>query len=489
MTLVFAVHPVHSESVAWVAGSPDLLFGLMTVLSLIFFERAMTKGRLSTELFASIVCYLFALGSKETAFFCLPIFFLMALLRDDGRTFKFLSVIPFAAAAIVYFVARWSVIGAISRPMDDQTGFTAGIISAPEVFVFYLKQIFFPLTLGENYPLRPVSDIGMANFVLPLIVSLAAVGGCVLVALRDRIAAFGLAIFLLPIVPVLYVGTFPTDQIVHDRYLYLPLLGVLVLTFRILLLSSVFDKKTLHKPLAAVVAVIVVVLSVRSMTYNPVWGSDLALWSHNVEIDRNSSLSFTNLGAELSARKNYRAALAAYDRAVEIKPTALGMMGRGRTYISLGDTQKAIADLNRVISLKNEDVNAYTLYQAYESYAVAQQAASDLAEAERSLREGRKRLPIYAASLTEKLAVVLYLESKKNDALIELESVRQQAAREMTPEAASVFLRLGLLYAEAGKSDYASRDLNTYLQATANAADADIIADRKMADTTLRSLK
>jgi hypothetical protein len=64
----------------------------------------------------------------------------------------------------------------------------------------------------------------MSNFVLPLVTSLAVIGGMLWVAYRNRLARLGLALFVLPLISAMNIGAFEQEQIVHDRYLYLPLL-------------------------------------------------------------------------------------------------------------------------------------------------------------------------------------------------------------------------------------------------------------------------
>jgi predicted Zn-dependent protease len=120
--------------------------------------------------------------------------------------------------------------------------------------------------------------------------------------------------------------------------------------------------------------------------------------------------------------------------------------------------------------------------------AIALQRKNDLVSAERFLREARKRLPIYFAALTEKIAVVMYLKGNKTGALEELESARARARTELLPTSKNVFLRLGMLYGELGDRTKAKADLAEYLKRTENATDPQILAERKAAAEMFRSL-
>ena len=83
--------------------------------------------------------------------------------------------------------------------------------------------------MGVNYPLEPVSQIGFSNFIVPLLISAAALAAVFYLARTGHKARLAAALFLLPLVPAMNATAFISQQMVHDRYLYLPLLGVLML--------------------------------------------------------------------------------------------------------------------------------------------------------------------------------------------------------------------------------------------------------------------
>ena len=103
-------------------------------------------------------------------------------------------------------------------------------------------------------------------------------------------------------------------------------------------------------------------------------------------------------------------------------------MGRARANIYLKNYEEAVWDLQTVVEMPNEDLNAYTLYQTYESLALALSQNGKNDKAEEVLRDARKRLPIYHAALTEKLAIVLYQQNRKTEALKELEDAQTAGA-------------------------------------------------------------
>jgi tetratricopeptide (TPR) repeat protein len=163
---------------------------------------------------------------------------------------------------------------------------------------------------------------------------------------------------------------FPSEQIVHDRYLYLPLLGFLNLAAAgIGLISERFEKA--KNLVAAVVVVIAAFYAYQTYRSNAVWHDGLTLWGYNTRRDPTSASTWLQYGAELSLAARHPEALAAYERASSIKPGPNALLGVGREQMALGDLDAAIATLRRAVDVPNEDANAYTLFQSYEALAIA----------------------------------------------------------------------------------------------------------------------
>ncbi|MBK7803673.1 MAG: hypothetical protein IPJ55_13600 [Chloracidobacterium sp.] len=496
-SVIFAVHPVHTESVAWIAGSPDLLFGIGLLGSLILadWEFSRKSGKPSwPNIAASLLLFAFALGSKEVALLCLPLFYLLWRFRRDGgsdNTTAFRLVFGIGAiTGAFYFAARWMILGEISRPAENGAGILQTALSAPSVFAFYLGQAFLPCRRATNYPLRAVQEIGFTNFVLPLTV----VGPAIVLAVwlwrKGSHWPILIGIFALPLVPAFNLGAFIPEQIVHDRYLYLPLLGAAT-GFVILIenLAAKFAGERARLVLFASITIIAVSLGLKTISYSQVWNKDLSLWKHAVTVDDQSAFNWSQLGSVLSSSGATAESFQAYDRSISIAPTPIALMGRARGYIAAGRLDEAIRDAKIVTTTPLDQINAFTLLQGYETLGMAYDKAGDATAAEATFREGRRVLPIYAASLTEKLAVVLYVQGKKQEALNELIGVRDQAGREMLADSKVVYFRLGLLYSELANSSEARRNFQEFLAATENNRSPAIIGDRKQATAALARLK
>jgi hypothetical protein len=128
--LLFAVHPVHSESVAWVSGIPDPMAALFIILSMLAYERHRETPLAGWKLPGLSAAFAFlALLSKETAI-ALPVFFVVSELLDrvEGESFGALAArtlkrtAPFFAVATVYLVLRYLVLGFLRQDDPNSAG-------------------------------------------------------------------------------------------------------------------------------------------------------------------------------------------------------------------------------------------------------------------------------------------------------------------------------------------------------------------------------
>lgn len=497
IAVLFAVHPVHVENVAWISGATDPLLSVFLLISLIlaqFYTEAKkskeSAARSTTFLVLSVAAYLLAVGAKEIALVCVPLYWLIfrnSEPEDSRSTYSGIKpTLPYLAAAVAFFILRVRVLGAVVLPVEDPVAGSSAVLTIPKVFVFYLRQIVFPAWLGPALPLRPVESFSLTDVVVPLIISVAVLWGLSKLARQSYVQMFGLALFVLMLLPVLNPGNFGTEQLVHDRYLYLPLAGILFVIVPAVIRFVVADESAAgRKLLTAAFAVVVLALGIKTVLYNRVWSDSGALWRYAVTIDPRAAHVWHNLG---SATPSALEALEAFDRSLQIRPNAVGYVGKSRSLIGLGRFEEAIVPARQAIATDPREVNAFSLFQAYEAETFALANLRRYAEAEASLKEARQRLPIYHAALTEKLAVILYTQNKKHEALAELEAVRTRARNEFLVDSKSVFLRLGMLYAELGRKTDARVALEEYLATTADIGDATLAEERRRATELLRQV-
>jgi tetratricopeptide (TPR) repeat protein len=499
IALIFAVHPVHTESVAWVSGAPDLIL-CAALLGSMWFVNLLGEKQTPLRWGLAIALYLVALGAKEIAVFY-PLIVVALLWQreraDAAKDFswarKLSMACPFAAMAVAYVIVRHSIVGIAGRMPEGGASLAEAILTAPSLLSFYLRQIIVPIWIGPSYPLRTVTmtGIGLGNFVIPLVVTIAAGAWMIMTAARSKLARIGLTLFLVSLLPTLNITVFHPEQLVHDRYLYAPLLGFLMLAIPVI--ASLFERLGgEHRSRGLLlflfsIAVISVSLAAQSVRYNRAWTSNLALWEWGVRSDPASSFNYQQYGVQLQGAGRLEQAADAFNRSIEINPAPVTYVARATTLIALKRFAEAERDLHTVTSSVTQ-VDPYTLYQAYERLAVSLTQQHKLNEAAESIVEARGRLPHYAAALTEKLAVVLYLGGQKQEALDELNAVRVQGRTETLPESRLIFYRLGLLHAGLKHPQEARQAFQEFLSLTQGMLTPDIVKARSQAEITLRNL-
>ena len=496
--VIFAVHPVHTESVAWISGAPDLILSC-ALLGSLYFVHLLSKKQTFLRWALALGLYLLGLGAKETALL-FPLIIIVALYPNERETKKrsgvwarIISITwPFILLGILYLLARRSILGATQLFAEGGANLQEAILTAPAIFAFYLRQMVFPLWIGPSYPLRAVTlqNIGIGNFVIPLIVSVVALCWMIWRAKHSKIARIGLALFLVPLLPAMNIVAFAPEQLVHDRYLYLPLLGfliVLVPAFAALL--EKIGGARISKPLFAIFIAAMIVsvpLAAQSLIYNRAWTSDLALCERGVRSDPTSALIFQRYGTALYEAKRLDEAVAAFNRSIELAPIASTYVVRATAWIDQQKFAEAERDLREVISKKN--VALYTLYRAYRDLGVCLSNQGKTTEAADAIKQGRTRMPQYYAALTGKLSSILWKAGQKETALNELNAARPRARTESLPESRLIIYGLGLLQLELGHSKEARDTFQDFLSVTAGMKTPGVNEARSQAQAHIRVL-
>lgn len=510
--LLFAIHPAHVESVAWISGAPDPLLATLGLGALLTLPSAGLAAS-PAWLGLSLLCAALATGVKESAVL-LPLVVAALVVALDGapsvgaslrRSWRraLVTALPYAVLAGAYLVARRAVLGPTPPGAPSELDLDALLLSAPAVGLFYLRQTLWPFSLGPSYPLRVVTQPGLREFWLPLLVVVGTVAVLAVAVRRSRVALVGAALLVATLLPAFNVGAFHPEQVVHDRYLYLPLLGILLAAVPALArgLAALPGWKPARAEgvgLALSVALAALFLP-ETLAYTHAWTDEVALWRRGVASDPTSAFNANQLAVHLHQRAKAgvgpadRVLLAEArswaDRAIALNPReANAYLLRGEIGIDEGRFEEAERDLGQAVGQLRGTAASYQLFLAYNRLAVAYERASRLGAAEALLRAARAELPHMKCAVTHMLAVVLYRMGRKGDALAELESVQQDVPQELSAESRMVLFRLGDLYAQQGRRDEARATLRRYLELSADLQDAQTLSARALATRALATL-
>jgi len=474
--LVFAVHPAHVESVAWVSGAPDLLMAVSLLASwtlALTAEQRRSRGRR----LAALGLFAVALLAKEAAVvFPLLLALSLALLGTRHRREVIRAVGPFAALAVAYLVIRWLILGRLEIETPWRAGPPAMVLTAPELLAFYLRQSFLPWQLGPSYPLRLVTpaQLGAGNFWLPLAVVIAAALFTVWTVRRSRGALLGAALFLLPLLPAMNVNAFIPEHLVHDRYLYLPLLGVWIVVF-LAGRAALVGTRWIDRGVVLAALMLCPALAWQTVRYNSAWRSDVALWECGIRSDPTSAFNLAQYGNALLHAGRTAEARTALEQALALQPVAGAFIDRATIATREGRFADAERDLQRVVAAQPDNPGAY------ERLALVFERQKRLDEAAEVLTRGRDNVPYRRCAFTTNLAVVYYLAGRKAEALGELQSASSLVGRETTPACEMASFHLGSLLLELGRRDEAQEALRRYLDVSERRRDRQSLERREQA--------
>lgn len=389
--IVFGLHPVHAETVSWIADSDDVLMGLLFVGAFLCYGNARRRPQEKTGWWlASIALYALALLTKEPATMLPLLVFGNEWICGEGggkrwARFRaaFLATAPFLLLIAGYALVRLAVLPALTA--GKGLSFSEALLTAPAVACFYLGKLLWPVGLAAYYDLAPVTHLGWRAFALPALISLAALAALIRVSRRDRLAAMASLWLLVPAIPALAsLPGLPRQELVHDRYLYLPSLGFAVLValaFR----WCVRNVPLLRSSLAAALALAAVagLMGGVAVAQNIHWRDDVALFTRATAIAPHSVPAADQLANALYKRGDAEGALALYHRALDLDPRSW------ETCFSLGITEFELrrwadseAHLQRAAELEPDNTaEYYYLAQARMNQGKWQAAAESLKRA------------------------------------------------------------------------------------------------------------
>ena len=354
---LFAVHPVHVESVAWISQRKDVLstlFWLLTLWSYQSYARAPGARRYLIVL----LCFIAGLMSKPIVSMA-PLTMLLLdawpLARVDRARPAWpqwrrlvAEKLPFVALAAVSLwltlqsqVDRGAVTEA-SAPLLLRLG------NATLSYAAYLGKLFWPAGLSPFYPYRwTLNWSDVASSAAALVVATA-----IAIRLRRLLPAVPTGWFwylatLIPVIGFVKVGA----HAMADRLTYVPSIGIFIAIVWAAAAGLARQPRLRHPVLAAAVLVIVA-LSVTARAQVWHWQNGEALWRHAIIVDPSNARALANLGATLAGQGRTTEALAFYRDAVRLTPDEPKLLVNfAMALAAIGDRDTAIVQLRRAAQL------------------------------------------------------------------------------------------------------------------------------------------
>lgn len=373
--LLFGLHPLRVEAVAWVTARKDVLYAFFYLLSLLAYLKYASSGSGRVKFYLlSLILFAMSLMSKPMAV-TLPVVLLILDYHPLKRIFSGMGwdrikvivseKIPFFLLTVLMaLITIWTNSSADASVRLQQYSLIERVFAAMRGYLFFIYKMILPTDLipyfiyPDNVNILSFEYLGIfALFSAITVLS-------IFLLKRDKVyfsAWLYYGITLLPVIGILRIqGNF-------TRFTYLPSLGPFLLVG--LAVGSLYNM-TERKYLRAVIAAVLLLLALfadKTIRQTHIWKDTITLWSYQIEhLPDRVPIAYTNRGIAYDRAGKVQLALADYSRSIKIDPEYVkAYNNRGVAYASLKRYEEAINDYNKAIELDP------VLAQAYNNRGVA----------------------------------------------------------------------------------------------------------------------
>ena len=391
---LFAIHPLHVESVAWIAERKDVLSTFFWMLTMGAYSYYVEHPGFRRYFF---VLLFFILGLMAKSMLITLPFVLLLLdywplrrfeeIKPAGPEYKRSLIYPLLWEKVPLFVLAilFSIVTYFAEQSEGAIMSTKALSLVVRIgnafisYIAYIGKMIWPSNLAVFYPHPGVLlSWQVLGSLLLLIAFTVAV---IWMVKRSPYLATGWLWYigtLVPVIGILQVGS----HAMADRYTYIPMIGLFIIVA-----WGVPDllKKWNHRKeiLLTLSALSILCLSIITWIQVGYWQNSITLFGHALKVADNNGLAYYNRGMAYHVLGNYRQAIDDYSKMIEIKPFYEDAYNnRGIAYKSLGNYKQAIDDYSKAIKIKPDFADAYNNRgNAYKSVGNYKQAIDDYSKA------------------------------------------------------------------------------------------------------------
>lgn len=344
---IFAVHPAIAEAVVWISGGSYPQYSFFVLLSFLFYILSAAKNSRRLFYLLSPIFYLLSLMSHPqmplSLFLIFPLWeFVFGNLKKNWK-----KSIPFVIIAAAYVLVALGSLPERETTLQSvhyqQRGMDNPILLISVAVTSYFELTFFPKTLTLYHSELQFGQIG---FIIRFLITLTFLAVILLSFKKSKYVFFWSLFFLIALAPTL--TPFRLNWIVAERYLYLPILGILILVGFGL---ERLDRLAKFKSLSYVLFILIVILlSARTIIRNIDWKNEDNLWIATGKTSPSSPNTHNNLGDVYGRRGDKQAALREFEKAIELKPNyGDAYHNLANTYVELGQPDKAVENYQKAL--------------------------------------------------------------------------------------------------------------------------------------------
>ena len=356
--LLFAIHPMHVESVAWVSERKDVLFTFFFLLGLISYIKS--KQGLKFQTLLVYLFFILSLLSKPSAVIFPLILVLMDWFYDKKFNLKnLLYKIPFFIISVIF--------GLITINIQTEAIGDAEAYSLIQRFSFgsfgtmyYIKNFFLPINPATFFPYPYANNIPTFILLAPL-GFLLTIAGVLFIDRKSKVLLFGFGFFFINLLLTLQffqVGA----SLVSDRYTYLAYLGLIIILLHFLdkyffkANAKFFNSRYI---IIAILGLWSCALAVKSYQQTKTWENGKTLWQHVINKFPASSFANKAISENYMDEEDYETAITYLDIAKKSKQSFEILNKRGNTLRHLKRYDEALEDLSAAIKLNPSKSEAF----------------------------------------------------------------------------------------------------------------------------------
>ncbi|MBM3248614.1 MAG: tetratricopeptide repeat protein [Candidatus Omnitrophica bacterium] len=359
-SLIFAVHPIHTEAISWISGGHYALSSLFFIASFIFYVKS---DKSIVNLMISVLFFVFCFLAG-TSVAVLPIMFVLydVFFREKHKQNKQLRRLRILFLLIIFAMAFMFVAYFVFNKNKFMhlifyfRGF-GYLIVVTKAFVYYLQILYLPLARGLFHPFAyntlSIQMISPAFFgaLIIIVVSIMAFLKC---RKNYKPVAFGIMWFFVAYAQ--YSNVIPICNIVSERYMYLPSLGfAIIMAFLFLKVWEIINRNERHKKMLRVSAISALVLFIGSYSFltmkrNYDYHDIMSYWQSNINNFKDGYMVYNNLAGTFYAMGDPDNAIAYCWINLLVNPNQPHVWcNLGKVYKEKGDLEQARACYNKAL--------------------------------------------------------------------------------------------------------------------------------------------
>ena len=479
-SLLFGIHPLHVESVAWVTERKDVLYALFFIAGHISFTKYVDTGS-KKQYWLTLVFVILSLLSKPAAVIFPVSLLCIDFLRSRKLSFTLLTEkIPFLIPAIILGVITMTAQKNVGATGEEYFGLAKNILFGFYGIMMYFVKMIVPYQLSAFYPFPPINEPLPVPYYLGVVFTILLVVIAYFAWKKYRFVTFGIAFYIINLLLVLQVFSVGS-AVIAERYTYVPYIGLFFIAGHLL---SRYAKGNLVKAYA-IITPVALIFCVLSFLQSRTWKSGETLWDNVIknqpcsraysaratlfrrdanklkddaaaDLDKNLKAAADQKIAD--ANKNYRRAIDYYTHAIRLNAIDQeSYNNRANIYMDLNSFDSALIDYKESIRIKPDYYVALDNIGAM--YARRGMYDSALVYFTRAIQTKPDYKPVYNNR------AIVYLNTNR----FQLAIKDWQTYLSYDPDNPDILNSIGECYRKLGQYQDALKYINTAIQIERNA--------------------